>query len=66
MGLSTTEELRRRDHIGDGFEQRDQIYGDVGRGLGCGEIGVGLAGFIGDGFDQNRGAEAVRSDQRWV
>nr|POE82171.1 hypothetical protein CFP56_78779 [Quercus suber] len=25
----------------------------MGRGLGCGEIGVGLAGFIGDGFDQN-------------
>ena len=66
MGLSTMEELRRRDHIDDGFEQRDQIDEAVGRGLGCVEIGVGLVGFIGDGFDQNRRAEAVRSDQRWV
>ena len=38
----------------------------MGRGLGCSEIGVGLAGFIGDGFDQNGGAEATRSDHRWV
>ena len=66
MGLSTMEELRRHDHIDDGFEQRDQTDGVVGWGLGCGEIGVGLAGFIGDGFDQNRGVEAARLDQRWV
>ena len=26
-----------------------------------GEIGVGLAGFIGDGFDQNGGVEVARS-----
>ena len=38
----------------------------MGQGLGCGEIGVGLVGFIGDGFDQNGGAEAAQSDQRWV
>ena len=32
----------------------------MGRGLGCSEIGVGLAGFIGDGFDQNGGVEVAR------
>ena len=51
MGLSTTEELRRRDQINDGFEQRAQTSGAMGQGLGCGEIGVGLARFIGDGSD---------------
>ena len=66
MGLSTMEELRRRDQISDGFEQRDQTCRAVGWGLGCGEIGVGLTGFIGDGFDQSRGTEATRLDQRWV
>ena len=38
----------------------------MGQGLGCGEIGVGLVGFIEDGFDQNRAVEAARSDRRWV
>ena len=38
----------------------------MSRGLGCGEIGVGLAGFIKDGLDQNGGAEALRSNRRWV
>ena len=59
MGLSTTEKLRRCDQIGDGFERCDQTSEAVGRGLGCGEIGVGLVGFIGDGFEHNREAEAV-------
>ena len=31
-----------------------------------GEIGVGLVGFIGDGFEHDREAEAARSDRRWV
>ena len=66
MGLSTTEDLSRRDQIGDGFERRDQTGGTMGRELGCGEIGVGLARFIEDGFDQNGGAEAARLDLRWV
>ena len=38
----------------------------MGRGLGCGEIGVGLVGFIRDRFEHDREVEAVRSDQRWV
>ena len=62
MGLSTTEKLRQCDQISDGFEQCEQTDGAVGQGLGCGEIGVGLAGFIGDGFKDDREAEAVRSD----
>ena len=66
MGLSTTEKLRRRDQIGDGFEQRDQIGEAVGWVLGCGEIGVGLVGFIGDGFEDDGEAEAAQSDRRWV
>ena len=42
-------------------------YGEaVGRGLGCSEIGVGLAGFIGDGFEHDGEVEAARSDRRWV
>ena len=64
MGLSTMEKLRRRDQIGDGFEQCEQTDGAVGRRLGCGEIGVGLTGFIGDGFKDDGEAEAVRSNQR--
>ena len=36
MGLSTMEELRWRDQIGNGFEQRDQTDGAVGRGLDLG------------------------------
>ena len=63
MGLSMMEELRRHDQIGDGFERRDQTGEAVGWGLGCGEIGVGLVGFIEDGFNQNRGVEATRSNQ---
>ena len=59
MGLSTMEELRRRNQISDGFERRDQIGRAVGQGLGCGEIGVGLAGFIRERFDQNEGVEAA-------
>ena len=59
MGLIKTEELRRHDQISDGFEPRGQTDGAVGRGLGCGEIGVGLAGFIKDRFDQNEGVEAA-------
>ena len=51
MGLSMTEELRRCNLIGDGFERRDQTGGAMGRGLGCGIIGVDLAGFIEDGLD---------------
>ena len=51
MGLIKIEELRRRDQIGDGFEWHDQTDRAVGWGLGCGEIGVGLVGFIGDGSD---------------
>ena len=51
MGLSMTEELRRRDQIDVGFERRDQTGGAIGRGLGCGIIGVDLAGFIEDGLD---------------
>ena len=39
MGLSTMEELRRRDQIGDRFERRDQTGGAVGRGLDLGFIG---------------------------
>ena len=66
MGLIKTEELRRCDQISDGFERCNQIGRAVGQGLGCGEIGVGLAGFIRDGFDQNGGAEAAQLDQRWV
>ena len=31
-----------------------------------GEIGVGLAGFIGDGFEHDGEVEVVRSDRRWV
>ena len=38
----------------------------MGRGLGCGEIRVGLAGFIGDGFEHDEGVEMMRSDRRWV
>ena len=38
----------------------------VDRGLGCGEIGVGLVGFIRDGFEHDEEAEAVQSDRRWV
>ena len=34
MGLSTMEELRWRDQIGNGFEQRDQTDGAVGREIG--------------------------------
>ena len=66
MGLVKTEELRWHDQIDDGFEPRDQTSGVVGRGLGCGEIGVGLAGFIGNRFDQNGGAKAARLDRQWV
>ena len=66
MGLSMMEELRRRDQIGDGFERRDQTGEAVGWGLGCGEIGVGLVGFIGDGFEDDGEAEAAQSDRRWV
>ena len=51
MGLSMTKELRRCDQIDDGFERRDQTGGAIGRGLGCGIIGVDLAGFIEDGLD---------------
>ena len=51
MGLSMMEELRRCDLIDDGFERRDQIGGAMGRGLGCGIIGVDLVGFIEDGLD---------------
>ena len=36
MRLSTMEELRRRDQIGDGFELRNQTDGAVGRGLDLG------------------------------
>ena len=36
IGLSTMEELRWRDQIGNGFEQRDQTNGAVGRGLDLG------------------------------
>ena len=56
------EELSRRDQIGDGFERHDQTGRTMGRELGYGEIGVGLARFIRDGFDQNGGAEAARLD----
>ena len=66
MGLNMTKKLRRHDQINDGFERRDQTSEAVGWGLGCGEIGLCLVGFIRDGFDQNRGAEATRSDRRWV
>ena len=66
MGLSMMEELRRRDQIGDGFERRDQTGEAVGWRLGCGEIGVGLVGFIGDGFEDDGEAEAAQSDRRWV
>ena len=59
MGLIKTEELRRHDQIIDGFESRGRTDGAVGRGLGCGEIGVGLAGFIRERFDQNEGVEAA-------
>ena len=59
MGLSTTEELSRRDQIGDAFERRDQTGRTMGRELGCGEIGVGLARFIEDGFEHDGGAEAT-------
>ena len=38
----------------------------MGWGLGCGEIGVGLVGFIRDRFEHDREVEAARSDQRWV
>ena len=62
MGLSMTEELRRCNLIGDGFERRDQTGGAMGRGLGCGIIGVDLAGFIGDGFEHDEEAKAARSN----
>ena len=39
MGLSTMEELRRRDQIGDGFELRNQTDRAVGRGLDLGFTG---------------------------
>ena len=39
MGLSTMEELRWRDKIGNGFEQRDQTDGAMGRGLDLGFTG---------------------------
>ena len=39
MGLSTMEELRRCDQIGDGFERHDQIDGAMGRGLDLGFTG---------------------------
>ena len=39
MGLSTMEELRWRDQIGNGFEQHDQTDGAVGRGLDLGFTG---------------------------
>ena len=38
----------------------------MSQGLGCGEIEVGLAGFIENGFKHDGGAEAARLDQRWV
>ena len=66
MGLIKMEELRRHDQIIDGFERHDQTDRAVGWGLGCGEIGVGLVGFIGDGFEDDGEAEAAQSDRRWV
>ena len=38
----------------------------MSRGLGCGEIGVGLARFIGNGFEHDGGAEVAQSDRQWV